>query len=69
MENEKYTCPRCNKEMYWTGDISQDINKNYCSILFVYRCRNCDCNYTSRYERLDSSGERLKYMIDNGLIS
>lgn len=35
MNNEKYSCPLCGNTMYWTGNISQNMNnKRYCSILY-----------------------------------
>lgn len=68
MSDEKYICPRCGKEMFWTGDVSQDLKKSYCAILFVYKCTNYNCNYKTKYERLDSAGERQKYRIDMGMI-
>ena len=68
LSGEKYTCPVCGTEMIWTGDISQDLKKNYCAILFVYRCRNYNCNHKAKYERLDSDGEQLKYLDDMSMM-
>ena len=69
MGSEKYICPRCGKEMIWTGDVCQDLKESYCgAILFVYKCGNYDCNYMTKYKRLDSAGEQSKYKIDMGMI-
>lgn len=64
MNNEKYSCPLCGNTMYWTGNISQNMNnKRYCSILYQYRCVGPNCIYESKYEQLDSSAiRRISYM-------
>lgn len=60
MRDNKYTCPICGEKMCWTGDICQNPNENrWCSVLYVYQCRNIDCRYKSKYEKLDSAAERL----------
>ena len=67
MANDKYICPRCNSEMYWTGNISQDISeKRWLKILYHYKCGDPRCGYKSTYDELDSSGTRIKNMIDMG---
>ncbi len=66
MSDKNYICPRCNSEMYWTGNIRQDIKeKRWCKILYQYRCNDPRCRYESNYDNLDSSGIRIKHMIDN----
>lgn len=67
MDDNKHTCPRCGEKMYWTGDVSQNPNENrWCSVVYVYQCRNIDCGYKSKYENLDSAGIRLKQMTEMG---
>lgn len=66
MNKEKYVCPRCGKEMSWTGNVSQNLNIKYCDIVYEYKCRNVDCGYKTKYERLDDDGMHYKNMIDSG---
>ena len=69
MNNEKYICPRCGKEMSWTGNISQDLSENYCAaILYEYKCWNYKCGYKSKYKLLDDNGMKYKNMIDMGMV-
>lgn len=69
MSVEKFICPRCGKEMHWTGYISQNINEHrWCGILYEYKCGNLHCGYKTKYDTLCSSGRRIKNLIDMGCI-
>ncbi len=66
MANEKYTCPRCNSKMFWTGNISPDISeKRWLKILYHYKCVDPRCGYKSSYDELDAAGERIAHMMNN----
>lgn len=67
---EKYICPMCGKEMFWTGYVSQNLKeKRWCSLLYEYKCENIGCGYKTKYDSLDSAGNRAKEMIDLGYVT
>lgn len=55
--SENYICPRCGREMSWTGLVCQDPSRNAgCYVLYLYKCFAPDCNYEKRFNTLDKDG-------------
>ena len=58
MSDGRYICPICSNELFYTGQISQDIKeKRYCKIRYHYHCLNC--GYETTYYILDDFTMRM----------
>ena len=56
---DNFICPRCGKELYWTGDVCQNPNENrWAAIEYVYECRNIDCNYKLYSDKRSPAADR-----------
>lgn len=69
MNTERYICPKCKGDMYWTGNVNQNFKgKCLADLQYHYRCMNPSCNYEEKYERLDDHTIRLENSMITALL-